>query len=207
MQSHTPSLRPETSPWGGVERAEQILSGIWSVSTASHGGLILSEGRQKAMPASLALEGGAYEKHVAWGRVVMAFEDEFRAREAYAASHIQVARDTVRCWHTDAYAAFTGETVPVNESHVLKRRAAYLAAVGKVVVTAAWGDWADWVPQGRVGVVGRCVEQVDHLGHASFKGADVYAFVDAKAYSERAEVNPFEDIGAEIIERPVQLAR
>ena len=57
MQSYAPSLRPQTSPWGNVERAEQILSGIWSVSTASHGGLILSEGRQKAMPASLALEG------------------------------------------------------------------------------------------------------------------------------------------------------
>lgn len=60
MQSYAPSLRPQTSPWGNVERAEQILSGIWSVSTASHGGLILSEGRQKAMPASLALESGAY---------------------------------------------------------------------------------------------------------------------------------------------------
>ncbi len=207
MQNHTPSLRPETSPWGNVEQAEQILPGIWSVATSSHGGLMLSEARQKAMPLALALEAGAYEKHVAWGRVVLAFEDEFRSNNVYAPSHIQVARDTVRCWHTHAYTAFTGETVPVNESHVLKRRAAYLNAVGKIVVTAAWGDWAEWVPQGRVGVVGRCIDDVDHLGNPSFTGPESYAFVDAEVYSAREEVNSFDSLSAEIIDCPAQLTR
>lgn len=207
MQNYAPSPRPQTSPWGTVEVAEHLLPGIWSVATSSHGGLLLSEVRQKAMPPALALEGSAYEKHVAWGRVVLAFEDEFRAGNVYAPSHIQVARDTVRCWHTDAYTAFTGETVPVSESHVLKRRAAYMAAIGKIIVTAAWGDWAEWVPQGRVGVVGQCVEAVDHLGHPSYTGPDVYAFVDAAAYSEREEVNSFDSLDAEIIERPAALAR
>ncbi|MGF7156218.1 DUF7007 domain-containing protein [Novosphingobium gossypii] len=207
MPQFFPSPRPATSPWGLVAQADQLLPGIWSVATPSHGGLILSAARQAAMPAALALEEAAYEKHVAWGRVVLAFEQEFRDRAVYAPSHIQVARDTVRCWHTSAYSAFTGESVPVNESHVLKRRAAYLSAIGEVGVTAAWGDWASWVPAAKVGVVGRCIEAVDHLGHITYAGPEYYALVDAARYDERGEAATFAGLVAQQIERPAELAR
>ncbi len=207
MPQFSSSVRPVASPWGVIEQAEQLLPGIWNVVTASHGGLILSVARQAAMPAALALDDGFYEKHIAWGRVVMAFEPEFADAAVYARSHIQVARDTVRCWHTSAYTAFTGETVPVNESHVLKRRAAHLAALGEVSVTAAWGDWAAWVPAGKVGVVGRCIEAVDHLGYATYTGPDVYALVDAACYDERSEAATFASLKAVPVERPAELAR
>lgn len=207
MPQFSLSPRPAVSPWGAVELADQLLPGIWSVVTSSHGGLILSAARQAAMPGPLALDGGFYEKHISWGRVVLAFEQEFRDRAVYAASHIQVARDTVRCWHTSAYSAFTGETVPANESHVLKRREAYLSAIGEVSVTAAWGDWAAWVPAAKVGVVGRCIEAVDHLGHASYTGPEVYALVDAARYDKRSEAATFASLEAQIIARPCELAR
>ena len=48
--------RPETSPWGPVQQADQLAPGIWSVMTASHGGLLLSDARQTAMPDALRLD-------------------------------------------------------------------------------------------------------------------------------------------------------
>lgn len=34
-------LPPETSPWGSVQYCEKVASGIFSVSTASHGGIMV----------------------------------------------------------------------------------------------------------------------------------------------------------------------
>jgi hypothetical protein len=45
--------RPHWSNWDAIEETEEVLPGIWSVSTASHGGLILSGERQEAMPEAL----------------------------------------------------------------------------------------------------------------------------------------------------------
>ncbi len=36
---------PSSSPWGQVQHSEQIISGIWAVSTSTHGGIWLSPDR------------------------------------------------------------------------------------------------------------------------------------------------------------------
>ncbi|MCW1431985.1 DUF7007 domain-containing protein [Novosphingobium sp. JCM 18896] len=202
MKTFAFSPRPQSSIWGAIQEADQILPGIWSVTTPSHGGLILSDQRQQAMPDSLRIEGASYEEDVDWSHVILAHEAEIARLGRYPASFLQLARDTVRCWHPDAFSAFTGESVTENQSHVLKRRKAYQDSIGELCVTAAWGSWADWVPEGKTGVVGMIVESVNHLGFASYAGERQFALVDAKIYEGRKEPASFASLGAELIDCP-----
>ena len=207
MKKFASMHRPQWSNWDAIEEAEEVLPGIWSVSTASHGGLILSGERQEAMPEALRIEGGSYEEDVNWSHVVLAFEDEFRAHSNYPAAYVDLARDCVRSWHPDAFTAYTGEAVTEEESHVLKRRRAYQACIGELCVTAAWGSWAEWVPEGKTGVVGSVIQSVDHLGHATYEAARQYALVDARAYEARADPASFASLDAKLIDCPAGMAR
>lgn len=198
MSVFSPSPRPTASPWGTPDNAEQILPGIWSVDTPSHGGLILTDERQAAMPAALAREGGAYEEDCEWALVVLAFESEFARTAMGTRGWLQLAHDTVKCWHPDAYTAFTGEAVPPNESYVLRQRAAYRERIGRICVTAAWGDWADWVPAGKVGVTGHRLLDVDHLGRPSYAGETFRGLCDKHRYNPAA-VNTFGELDVEPI--------
>lgn len=201
--THFPnSPRPTTSLWGAIQQADQIAPGIWSVMTASHGGIMLSDQRQAAMPEALKIDSGSYEEDCDWSLAVLAFESELTSAKTCSASFLQLARDTARCWHPDRYAAHTGEEVPTNDSPVLRIRKAYLNAIGQFCVTAAWGDWADWVPEGKTGVIARKVANVDHLGRAEYDDDEVYALVDKIEYAQRREVTVLRDIAHEIIPTP-----
>jgi hypothetical protein len=182
--------------------AEEFLPGVWVVTTASHGGIMLSAPRQAAMPEALRLGTASYEEDCDWALPVLAFRGEFEVARPDRASWLQLAVDTVRCWHPDRYEAFTGEAVLENASRVLRQRAAYLAAIGKHCVTAARGDWADWVLEGKTGVVACKVLSVDHLGNASYSEERRYALVDKHAYAERGEAFCLEDHTHELIEMP-----
>lgn len=207
MQKFASMPGPQCSSWGAIQEAEEILPGIWSVSTASHGGLILSDERQEAMPEALTIVGGFYEEDVNWSHVVLAFDAEFRTNSKLAAAYLDLARDCVRCWHPDAFTAFTGEAVTEEESYILKRRRAYQACIGELCVTAAWGSWADWVPEGKTGVVGSAIQSVDHLGHATYQGIRHYALVDAAAYEARSDPASFASLQADLIECPTGMTR
>jgi len=207
MKKFASMPRPHWSNWDAIEEAEEVLPGIWSVSTASHGGLILSGERQEAMPEALRIEGGSYEEDVNWSHVVLAFEDEFRAHSNYPAAYVDLARDCVRSWHPDAFTAYTGEAVTEEESYVLKRRRAYQACIGELCVTAAWGSWAEWVPEGKTGVVGSVIQSVDHLGHATYEAARQYALVDARTYEARVDPASFASLDAKLIDCPAGITR
>ena len=195
--------RPITSKWGSVDHATELLPGIWEVSTPSHGGLVLSERRQAAMPEPLRLDDGEYEEDVLWSLIVLGFEAEFaRARRAAAAAFVQLAHDTARNWQPDRYAAFTGKPVATRDSPVRLQREAFAAAIGELVVVSAFGSWADWVPEGKVGLVGRKLEALDHLARPTYSGEGVQALVDKDRYDSSRGVNSFAAIGAEIIAAP-----
>jgi hypothetical protein len=200
MPSFSATPQPVETLWGTPDEAEQILPGTWEVSTPSHGGFILSEERQAAMPESLRLDGTQYEEDVNWALVVLGFEAEFGGlRGPGAAARVKLAHDFVRNWHPTRYETFTGKPVEVRDSYVKRQRAAYEAHIGELVVTSAFGSWADWVPDGKVGVIGRVLEKVDHLGRASYTGEQVKALVDKDRYDSGRPVNSFAAIGAEII--------
>jgi hypothetical protein len=181
--AHSP--RPTDTCWGGVQSAHEVIPGAWIVETASHGGIVLSEERQAAMPDALRLPGREYEEDCDWALPVLAFAAEMAGSPIAEPSWISLARDTAMCWHPDRYTAFTGEDVPENKSHVLKRRNALTAAIGKFCVTSAWGSWAAGVPEGKVGVVAYQVRSVDHLGNARYEDTPRYALVDAALYDKR----------------------
>lgn len=202
MARFASSPSPSHSIWGSIIMAEEFLPGLWVVTTASHGGIMLSAPRQAAMPEALRLGTANYEEDCDWALPVLAFRDEFEAARPDRASWLQLAFDTVRCWHPDRYEAFTGDAVPENASRVLRQRAAYLAVIGKYCVTAAWGDWADWVPKGKTGVAACKVLSVDHLGNATYGEEHRYALVDNQNYSERGEAFCLEDHEHELIEMP-----
>ena len=200
--------KPEHTPWGYPDTAEQVLPGIWTVSTPSHGGFILSAERQAAMPAALRLAEPFYEEDVDWSLVILGFVAEFRRLPTAGAQlRVEHARASVLAWHPDRWAAFTGETVPVAASPVLRRRAAYEAAIGDYVSTAAYGDWADWVPKGMVGVVGRRVEGVDASGFARYAGDPIYGLVDQVRYAVRKEVETFASLGAVRVESDAPITK
>ena len=196
MPKFDPSTRPTATPWGPPQSGTQLLNGIWSVETASHGGLMLSDQRQAAMPEALRRSDCHYEEDVDYALVVMAFEAEFLAAYAHGAILVRNARDTVRNWQPDAYAAFTDEEVTARNSHIQRRREAYASRIGKIVVTSAFGEWADWVPAGKTGVFGMNLAWVNHLGHANYTGEAVRALVDAGAYDARVDVISFDELDA-----------
>ena len=200
--------RPGHTLWGSPDSAAQLLPGIWEVQTSSHGGIILSDERQAAMPEALRLDGTSYEEDVDWALVVLAFGHEYDSLPTRGMDLLaQNARASIKAWHPDRYTQFTGEAVDMSESHVLRRRAAYAAQIGKYVVVSASGDWADWVPKGKVGVVARRVERVDALGHASYQGDPIHGLVDKVDYDSSRDVNAFDEIGALRVESDAPITK
>ena len=77
--------RPTYCPWGIIQSAHEVLPGIWSVSTSSHGGLCLSAERTNHIPypflaASFNGEGilGFFEEDCDMMIPMVVFEDEYR---------------------------------------------------------------------------------------------------------------------------------
>lgn len=101
------SPRPNISMWGQIDFAVELVPGIWAVSTPSHGGLILSDERQQAMPATLRLDSNQYEEDCNWSLVYLAFESELAALpDPYEAERVRSAHDIAARWQADRYTAF-----------------------------------------------------------------------------------------------------
>ena len=200
--SFATTSQPSQTPWGAPEAATQLLPGIWEVRTASHGGMMLSDERQAAMPDALRNDRPNYEEDVDWALVVSAFADEFRILRAPLQPAPRRPRppDGPHLASPNATPRTPGEVVPVNENPTLRRRAAALAAVGELVTTTAWGSWADWVPDGMVGVLAKRVREVDALGFARYSDERVWALVDKAAYAARNEVTLLASLSPQILD-------
>ena len=197
--SSTPA--PVHTLWDAPQTAEQRLPGVWLVTTPSHGGFVLSDERQAAMPEALRVDGNSYEEDVNWALVILGFETEFKA---VSGSLFDIERDlahqTARHWLPHRYSAFTGQVLEASESHVLKKIALYEAAIGEIGVRAAWGDWADWVPAGKVGVTGQRIAGCDHLGFATYDGPGFNGLCDAALYDSGRPLNTFAALSVDLIQ-------
>ena len=197
--SSTPA--PVHTLWDAPQTAEQRLPGVWSVTTASHGGFVLSDERQAAMPEALGVDGNSYEEDVNWSLVILGFEAEFKAAsDPLFDIERDLAHQTARHWLPHRYSAFTGQVLEPSESHVVKKIALYEAAIGEIGVRAAWGDWADWVPSGKVGVTGQRIAGCDHLGFATYDGPDFKGLCDAALYDSGRPLNTFAALTVELIQ-------
>ena len=78
------------TPWGQIQDSVIIASGIEEVTTAGHGGIILSEARYKEMPKHLRMNSLYYEEDDAAVLVELAFPEHFKDRLKYALCRLSV---------------------------------------------------------------------------------------------------------------------
>ncbi|HYH64393.1 MAG TPA: hypothetical protein VD866_06815 [Urbifossiella sp.] len=98
------------TPWGVAQHVTEIAPGIVSYSTASHGGIHLSDERVAEMPAALQDfvpfggpqpgPGRWYEEDCDWSVVCLAFPQFFTESDA------QAAHATLKGYRTAVYKAF-----------------------------------------------------------------------------------------------------
>jgi hypothetical protein len=191
---------PVHTLWGTPNMATERLPGVWWVTTPSHGGFVLSDERQAAMPEALRLDSVYYEADVNWSLVVIGFEAEFaKVKDQNFNIERVLAHQTARHWRPCQYGAFTGEIVTPSDSYVLKKVELLEAAIGGIGVRSASGDWAEWVPKGKVGVTGQRIAGCDHLGFARYEGPDFTGLCDAVRYDSARPVNTFAALGVELL--------
>lgn len=73
------AMLANSSPWGPIEKQEVLAPGVRSITTASHGGLLLSDERQQRMPSHLRQENSGYECHGEYHLVAIGFPEEAQA--------------------------------------------------------------------------------------------------------------------------------
>ena len=134
------------TPWGESQSVKHIADGIVSVSTASHGGYILSDERNRQMPDCLRIDEGWYEEDCDWALVAVAFPQFFEKKD------VECATSTLRNLLPDQYEKHTGKVLVSGESREKDRRAWQEAHRNDYVVGAAWGDWHHAVPKEHVAV-------------------------------------------------------
>lgn len=137
---------PKSSPYGAIQTARQIAPGLWSVSTASHGGIQVSRQREAAMPGHLRLSRSWYEEDCEWALVALAFPNDF------SPAQVADAILTVCNAYPEAYETHVGVALVAGQSRARDQAVFQAAHVGDYVVRSAFGDWAPWVPKGSVGV-------------------------------------------------------
>jgi hypothetical protein len=150
---------PKSSPWGAIQDKRELAPGIWSVSTAGHGGIKLSCERNAAVPDYMRNEGGWYEEDCEWAKAAVVhpigFQRVVKIEAKPGRTEFEYAMETFRNWHPNQYERFTGVPLEKGQSIIRDEQLFKLENENNFVVTAAWGDWAHWVPEGKVGVVAK----------------------------------------------------
>lgn len=136
------------TPWGLSQEVREIAPGIRAVTTSSHGGYKLDPKRNAQVHVAWRRKGGWYEEDCEWAIVAYTFRDG----GFFSAADLDQAVRSLKAWNPDAYTFITGQSVKLEESHVLRERAEKEAASGKLQSYVAWGSWHNLVPKGKVGV-------------------------------------------------------
>ena len=80
-----------SSPWGQVVECRDIAAGLWSVSTAGHGGILISEERHAALPPwakgfrTFSGVPTAFEEDLDWAVPCAVWAQEFCVEDCLAA--------------------------------------------------------------------------------------------------------------------------
>lgn len=133
-----------SSPWGKIQHVKQVADGVYSVSTAGHGGLKLDAKQNAKMPAALKVAGGWYEEDEAWSLVAIGLPEYFSDEVVAGAEKI------VKDWYPDEYEAFTGKVLLPGESSQKDKKAFLAAHANDWLVNSAVGSWHEDCPEGLV---------------------------------------------------------
>jgi len=151
------------TPWGRADQAVEMCEGIGAVATPSHGGILLSDERQAAMPSYLRHEDGWYEEDCEWCKPFVVFSDDLiaAAEERWDKATIRAcstvegagdhgtARETLRAWYPDLYEEHFGVKLKPGQSHTRDRQVFYTEHAADLVVVSAIGS-GDKCPDGMV---------------------------------------------------------
>jgi len=168
---------PAHSPWGAIQTRRELAPGIWSVSTAGHGGIKLSRERNAAVPKYMRSEGGWYEEDCEWAIAAVVhpvgFQRVIKVEGKPERTEFDYAMEVLRNWFPAFFELFTGRDLLPGESRAKDEANWRIETIDNFVASAAWGSWSHWVPQGKTGVVAR--RERDKAEKWFLVGAQLYA--------------------------------
>lgn len=169
-----------STPWGISQSVINIAPGIRKVSTAGHGGVLISPSKNLLIPEYMRNNSGEYEEDCEWCIPAVVFESEWRiwadmTQWTTGDRQMGCAWYSFKNWHPDAYEKFTGKTLLVGESHNKDELLLNTQVRDAFVVAGAWGDWQKGIPKGMVGVL--AIRQSDHN--------KIFALVPKEEYKEK----------------------
>ena len=118
---------PKTSPWGTVQQYTELIPGVWSVSTPSHGGIKVTPQFNAKIPdyAKTSIYGaphsGWYEEDVDWCIPYCFLEQDLNATRNIEVLAVLRERHYIRAlkeYHPDIYEQWTGTVLAPGESRV-----------------------------------------------------------------------------------------
>jgi len=121
----------DITPWGVSQGATHYAEGVTFHSTASHGGLHLSEERNAKIDQRLRRRHGWYEEDAEWAIVALSFPKLFTGLERRSAD--RTAKDS---W-PDEWEAITGTALEPGQSFEKDRRAFHLRHAEDWIVISA----------------------------------------------------------------------
>jgi hypothetical protein len=165
------------TPWGEPQHIVLLSEDIVSVSTASHGGLKLSDEQNQLIPEYMRNEDGWYEEDCEWAKVAVVFPPFFKGPERVSAEKV------LKHWFPDEWEVFYGKVLKPGESCTRDEEEFRKNHNDSLLVTSAYGSWADWVPAGFVGCVA-------HVGgrdrHGKANGLERVFLVPAEKYAYKS---------------------
>ena len=173
-----------STPWGVSQSVTQIARGIRRVSTAGHGGVLLSPTKNALIPEYMRDDSGAYEEDCEWCIPAVVFESEWRAwadstKWTTGDFQMECAWSTFKDGYPEAYEKFTGKTLEVGESYRKDERALNVQVKESFIACSAWGDSKEDIPKGMVGVLAR----------RSTDGNKIFCLVPKDEYKSKTNVS------------------
>lgn len=178
------ALAPISSPWGQVQQATLVTPGVWRVSTASHGGLMVERTLNACIPEPWREADGCYEEDEAWC-LPWSF---LRLPVPAHWKGIDYATSTLRDDYPDAYEQLHQVKLLPGDSRSRDQQAFHDAHRGELQVTCAFGDWKAGVPRGMVGVIACPAGQE---ATAEQRTQTRYFLVETAVYQERRRAGRF----------------
>lgn len=134
------------TPWGPAQSVKHIAPGITNITTAGHGGILLTEARQREVERSIpdydCFAGrGWYEEDEDWALVALLFHEHFDDQAVY------FAVETVRCRKSDHWKPVLNWLGTHDSIPAVRRANAYAFAVeGKWRVGSMGSSTPDGIP-------------------------------------------------------------
>lgn len=127
---------PKTrTPWGDAQQAEKIRRGITWYSTASHGGVKLSERINERVPAYMRNRSGWYEEDCAWALAYAGLYHEHAKDFPELEDDYMAALETLRSYFWEEYERLTGATIIPGDSFSKDKHMFHVEHAGDFILT------------------------------------------------------------------------